>query len=179
MIDNFLKAGLLQFGVFGKQETPFKLNFQLLPSYPHILQEIAQKTLPVVQGMDRLLCEASAVPLGVAISLASNIPLVYSLGTDQAGVYDLIGAYDVGHPAALILHQWDDAKHPALIEKAARVGLEIKHIVTLFDFGQPADYEITPIFNFETVIRDLAARGVIPQMQADTVIAWNQKRHNF
>ncbi|GAB4310782.1 MAG: hypothetical protein Kow00117_04160 [Phototrophicales bacterium] len=177
MIKEFLRAGLLQFGVFGVHQAPFKLNLSLLASYPHILRQIAQETAPLIQGVDRLVCEASAVPMGVAVSLEVNIPLVYSLGTDQAGVYDLIGAYDVGHPTALILHVWEQKTHQKLIEKAKHVGLEVQQVISLFDLGnQPMGTTFSAIFNLLQVINDLEMQGNIPPGQAEAIRGWLKHR---
>lgn len=100
-VDDMLRAGLVQFGLFGPDGAPVKLNCELLPAYPDILAQVAASAAEIATQPlpDRLVCTAQAVPLGVALSLRTGVPLVYSRGSDGPGVEDLVGAYDVGHPA--------------------------------------------------------------------------------
>ncbi len=134
-----LDNGLVQFGMFGADEAPCLIQVGLLPSYPSLLQTLAKGMSALIPpNTERLLAVASAYAPALALSLASGVPMVYSLGTDGAGATDIIGAYDVGHPTGLIVDVWrgEDAILP-LIDKAERVGLRIQGVICCFSIGQP------------------------------------------
>lgn len=134
-----LDCGLVQFGMFGAEEKPCLIQIGLLPSYPLVLKQLALCMRPLIpENTERLLSVSSAYGLGVALSLDSNVPLVYSLGTDGNGVSDIIGAYDVGHPTCLVMDVWQGENYILpLIQKAEGVGLKIHSIVCCFSIGQP------------------------------------------
>lgn len=161
-----LHDGLVQFGTF--DGAPYLLNTGLLPSYPAALASLAERAAPLIERsapVDRLVCTADAWPIGMALSLRSNLPLVYSLGTDAAGVHDLIGAYDMGHPACLLVNVWDgDAALAGLIDKARRVGLMIGAVVALFGWAErPLDgAAVHVLVDLPQMARVLADAGEIP-----------------
>jgi orotate phosphoribosyltransferase len=136
---DLLDNGLVQFGMFGAEEAPYLIQIGLLPSYPAILKALANGMGAFIPSkIERLLTVASAYGVGLALSLASDVPMVYSLGTSGIGVADIIGAYDVGHPTVLIVDVWrgEDAILP-LIQKAEGVGLSIEGVICCFSVGQP------------------------------------------
>ncbi|TVR23341.1 MAG: hypothetical protein EA396_03675 [Anaerolineaceae bacterium] len=161
-----LHDGLVQFGTFNG--APYLLNTGLLPSYPAALALLAERAAPLIgqaAPVDRLVCTASAWPIGMALSLRLRLPLVYSLGTDAAGVHDLIGAYDMGHPACLLVNLWDgDAAIRELIDKARRVGLMIDSVVALFGWAErPLDgVAVHVLVDLPQMARALADGGEIP-----------------
>src|SRR5690349_104106 len=113
LVTLLMDAGLLQFGSFIEQgkETPFRANFEMMPSYPDVLSQVANELARLIprgaeddavtpeNTIDHLLCTWDSLPLGVALSLRTNVPLVYSRGSSAEPVHDLVGAYDIGHPA--------------------------------------------------------------------------------
>ena len=118
-----LETGLLQFGRFITDDgpRPYQLQLDLLPSYPDVLAHITELAAPWVGDVNHLLSSAEALPFGVSLSLRTHIPLVYARGTDALTVYELAGAYDIGHPALLL----GNTLAPSLItlaEKARVVG---------------------------------------------------------
>ncbi|GAB4519126.1 MAG: hypothetical protein OHK0046_27670 [Anaerolineae bacterium] len=176
VIDDLLQAGLLQFGLFG-DSVPFLISLELLPSYPDILARLVDLAVQQVDmgRYDRLVCTVDAVPFGVAVSVKTGIPLVYSRGTNQSGVRDLVGAYDVGHPALLLCNVWaGDGYTLDLIDKARKVGLEIDTAVALLDMrNMPVDAVLLrPILRFNETVAHLAEIGRIPAGQAAAVQAW-------
>lgn len=168
MIHDLLDTGLIQFGLFGVDERPMQLNFHLLPSYPDILAQLADRAAATIaeSEYDHLVCDRDSLPFGVAVNQRTNIPLVYSLGTDKPGVYDLVGAYDVGHPALLLANTWYEGLS-ALIEKAGRVGLEIVATRVIASNG-----DIPSLIDLPQMVETLRRDGFLPSGQADAVQQW-------
>ena len=171
IVDELSAAGLVQFGYFDGQ--PFRLNLSMLPAYPALLAQIAEAmdVLHPATKIDRLLVDAPTVPLGVLLSVRRSVPLVYSRGTDESGVRDLIGAYDVGHPTLLVVHEWwGGESQRAFIDKAARVGLDVRSVLALIDFTSTG--EVTSLFTFDALLETLQASGRLPAGQVTAVRAW-------
>jgi hypothetical protein len=169
LIDLLMAGGLVQFGRFGDDAAPIKINIGLLPSYPEVLRTLAEQAVKFCVGVDRLVCTVDAVPFGTAVSLAADIPLVYSLGTDAPGVHDLIGAYDVGHPAILLANIQREIP-PQLIEKAQRVGLDIQQTITVFGLDNRA------LVNLGDLMDELVARKRLSGGQREAVMHWLRDR---
>ena len=177
LTSHLMEAGLLEFGLFGKEEIPFRLNLHLLPAYPHLLKQIAESAqahltrLPV----DRLICTPSALPFGVALSQQTNIPLVYSLGSEQPGVFDLVGAYDVGHPALLLTNIWGGRGDiTALVDKARKVGLEVNSVLAIVNYGKGAHdgLNLIVLLSLPDALAQLTESGKLPHGQAHAVRDW-------
>ena len=177
LIDSFVEAGLLQFGRFGANGIPFELNLQLLPAYPGILRNIAEQAHTLFEEVrfDRLVCAFDSTPFGVALSLQSDIPLVYSRGSDLSGVYDLVGAYDVGHPALLLVNVWEDNSDVhQLVGKARHVGLEIDTVLTIVDYGikSPNGLSVWSLLYLAEAVVRLVDAGRLPPGQGRAVLDW-------
>ena len=177
LLETFIEAGLLQFGLFGEEESPIRMNLHLLPAYPDILAQIAETALHHIDHnhIERLVCDAKSLPFGVATSLRSGIPLVYSLGSDQPGVFDLVGAYDVGHPTLLLTNTWrGNADGVALIKKARAVGLNINTVLTVFDYGKRStdSLEVRALLRLADIIPQLVESGELPPGQAQAIAQW-------
>jgi len=175
LVDDFLKAGLLQFGLF--DNAPYKFNFDLLPAYPNVLREICLQ----IQGLlnnrsyDRIVCDAESMPLGVGVSLQTGVSLVYSRGKGEPPVFDLVGAYDVGHPSILLLNIWDgNGSALKLINNARRVGLEINTIVAIFSLetGKTNSVDVAPLLNLMDTVKCLADNQRLPAGQAQAIMTW-------
>lgn len=180
-----LAAGLIQFGYFEPSLTtnsplgtgaPVRSLFGLIVSYPDLLADCARALWALASAhgtYQRLLCPADSVALGTAITLYSGVPLVYSRGRGEDAVFDLVGAYDIGHPALLIAHTIDlDAV--TLIAKARRVGLEIGTCATLLDTGRvhmPDGIVSHALFPMAAWADYLEAEGDLPRGQADAIRA--------
>ncbi len=127
------RAGLVQFGRFeraGGDVWPVMVNLLWLPSYPALLRDVAAALQPLLEGIaaDRMLTTVDALPIGVALSLRADIPLVYPYGEvrDYTAAFAIEGAYDVGHPTLLLSDVLIDAPQANQITALARkVGLEI------------------------------------------------------
>jgi orotate phosphoribosyltransferase len=101
------RAGLIQFGRFFQPDGaawPVALPLRWLPSYPALLRDVAAALEPLLDGIeaDRILTTADATPIGVALSLRTDRPLVYPYGEVRAytAAFAIEGAYDVASDAA-------------------------------------------------------------------------------
>lgn len=176
----FMETGLVQFGRFpdGNDTCPFRLNLDYLPAYPDVLRLVVQAAQQQLEGlpMQRLVATAEAVPLGVALSLASDVSLVYSRGSTREAVYDLAGAYNIGHAAVLVTNMLDD---PLVLHRfitaAQRVGLEIHTLLALLDLETGAaipDVSVLSILTLPGIVRELVAQAQLPPGQGQAVEAW-------
>lgn len=140
LIHRLLEAGLLQPGIFEeKADIGWHWRLDMLPSYPDVLAELASGITPMLQGMpiDRLVCTQAALPLGVLVSSQTHLPLVYSRGQGEAPVYDLVGAYDIGHPTCLLVYQSGDTQIERIIGAGQSVGLNIVSVMALVHDAAP------------------------------------------
>jgi hypothetical protein len=176
LIEQFWGAGLIQFGRF--EDVPFKIQFELLPSYPDIWANLFDRLMPKADltRYERLLAPADSVPLGTILSYLANVPLVYSKGTSREGVHDLLGAYDVGHPALFIANTWQQS-HEALIHKAQKVGLEIDVAWVIISYRKAIipNIKIHNLFKLEDVLFELHSAQKLPTGQVDAVLEWLEK----
>jgi len=173
-----LESGILQLGLFveaGKR-VPYRLRLEMLAAYPHLFNAMVDmiiQTLPTTP-FDRLVAYANSVALAGAITQKTGIPLVYSRGRGEAPVYDLVGAYDVGHPACLLVNVVDD-KVPEFLAACGKVGLNIHTIVTLVGLeGMIGRIQIVPVLSLATLLSDLYAEGNIPQAQMQAMVDYLQ-----
>lgn len=169
-------CGLIQFGRFDHQQ-PYQLHLELLPSYPDVLNEMVAQAVPLVgKGVDHLVCVSDALPFGTAMSLKTEIPLVYSRGMlTGAPVDNLVGAYDIGHPALLVTNNLRDLERIShLIRQAHQVGLETNCILTLVDEGIAAypDLETVAILKLGSLLDQLEATGRLAPGHCRVVRDW-------
>lgn len=166
------EAGLIQFGLFveGDHQRPVQFKFEMLASYPDVLRDIASQLAPLIGEADRLLCAPDAGALGVALALHTGIPLVIS----RVGVGDtveLIGAYDIGHPAVYVTNVID--KSPlsvSAIAHAERVGLEVHQRVGIIGLDDHAPD--VALITMAALLDALVVTGDVPPGQAAAVTAW-------
>ncbi len=166
-----MSTGLLQFGAFnlGEAVQPFRINLDLLPSYPEVLQQLATLTNDLLNHAhyDHLLSTIDAIPFGVALSLHTQKPLVYSRGGKLSPAYDLVGAYDVGHPAVLLTNVIVDGEAlKPLIGAANRVGLAVHTIISIFSLSQYIaldDITVTALLPIHQVLAYLGEIGYLTE----------------
>jgi orotate phosphoribosyltransferase len=171
-----LDAGLIQFGWFRRGDTtlPFSINLDMLASYPGILNQAAEAAQEITEAQEvtRLLCTVDAIPFGVAVSQRTGIPLVYSRGVGEAPVFDLVGAYDIGHPTLLLTNsvEWNESLF-ALVKGARQVGLEVHTMVVILEIHPgESDVAVIPLLRLADVVRDMDAEGQLPQNQVQVVL---------
>lgn len=176
LLDLLLDAGLIQFGWFEPGGAPFKLSLEMLPAYPDVLKAVAAEARPFLAQApcDRLVCLPDSLPLGIALSLETGIPLVYSRGSGEAAVYDLVGAYDIGHPALLLVNTLDAAQDLSqFVGGAHRVGLNILQAVAVVNLGRlppPADFAVRALLHLPDAVHHLAGNGRLPVRHAQVVL---------
>ncbi|MGQ9887731.1 MAG: hypothetical protein ACUVSX_04490 [Aggregatilineales bacterium] len=173
--NDLVRAGLVQFGWYTPNGQPYRLHLSMLPSYPDILRQAAAQLAQAVRGADRLLAAADSIPLGVAVSLHTRIPLVY-IQQGSSVAHTFVGAYDIGHPTVLIvndLSDWDTIVD--LARSARQVGLEIKSVVALIICRAPnSAHELAAsgIVSLENLTTTMADNGKLPSHHAQAVLAW-------
>jgi len=176
-----IQSGLIQFGAFPRQGSivPFDLSLALIGSYPDLLRDLANNAAERLAGVTvtRLLATSEAIPFGVALSLRLSVPLVYSKGTGTSPVDDLVGAYDIGHPALLITNSVGfDQSIEALVKGARRVGLEVHTLITLLECRVTPLVElgvdVVPLVRLSDLVDQLVAAGELPTGQAALVKQW-------
>jgi hypothetical protein len=177
-------AALIQFGYFvrGGEVFPFQVHLDMLPSYPTGLFRIVNQTQTIIhQNINsRLLSTHDALPFGVALSLQTGIPLVYSKGSQQPAVHDLVGAYDLGHPTTLITNILENPLIH-LIHNVRRVGLEVQSIIAILDLETTTstkEIEVHCLLRLSEVVHQLNKDGSIPEGQANAVREWIVKQQS-
>jgi hypothetical protein len=155
--DTFLSNGLLEVGLFQTDETrvSYRLRLDLLPAYPGVLAACAIQIANQLMRVDRLVCPSDSVPLGVAVSMQTKIPLVYSRGKGEAPVQDWVGAYDVGHPAALVCNTLPDREtYMGWHKQLTSVGLQLVQVLALVEVKYLAiDVPTVALFRLEDWLR--------------------------
>ncbi len=185
------RAGLIQFGRFAHEDdrvSPVQVVLGWLPSYPALLAEAAAGIAPLlaeVQG-DRLLTTVEAIPLGVAVSLHSGLPMAYPYGgvRDYTVAFAIEGAYDVGHPTVLLADVLIDAGQAQQITALARrVGLDVRAVVALMDLGRGAredllarGYTVRTALTLRACLPVLEAEGLLPPLMRAAVEGWLSER---
>ncbi len=184
MAEMLVDDGLLQFGRFassqGDEWEPYRLNLQLLPSYPDVLNRLIEMAAPRIEPVDHLVCGMSALPFGTGVSLRTGIPLVYSRETDDSPVYDLVGAYDIGHPALLLAYTTRDLyQNRALIERAGRVGLNMEKALLIVDegFAAPQSLPAKALLHLPGAVSSLIATNRLPAGYEQMIHTWISSRH--
>jgi hypothetical protein len=89
LFDQYIAAGLVQFGRFQQQDgsfAPLSLNFLLLPSFPALMHQTARELVPLLKKTPakRLLAARQTIPLGAALANESEMPLTYPYGEANA-----------------------------------------------------------------------------------------------
>jgi orotate phosphoribosyltransferase len=178
------QAGLVQFGRFEQPDGaiwPVAVRLRWLPSYPSLLGQVADALLQQVDA-DRLLVTADSLPIGVALSLRANLPLVYPYGELRActAAFAIEGAYDVGHPTLLLSDTLiDPAQTEALAALAGRVGLDVHAMLAVIDLElgaraqlESAGYAVTCALTLRAMLPVLADDGLLPPVMRATVEHW-------
>jgi hypothetical protein len=103
-----------------------------------------------------------------------SVPLVYSRGSGDQPISDLIGAYDIGHPALLLTTSVGWEAYPAaLISGAKRVGLETRTLLTILETRPVREgATVLPLLRLDEVADELEAAGRLAARHAQAVRAW-------
>lgn len=178
LIEMLYSSGLIQLGNFAQPDgtrSPMLLRFDLLASYPAILDAVAEALAPLLRpAPSRLLCAWDAVALGTALALKTGIPLVYSRGIQDAPVQDLVGAYDIGHQTILLLpeaNRYTAAGSIGLIARARSVGLDVVGIVSWVKHRVESDNEppIAALLHLNRFAELMMQAGYFTRLQAEMI----------
>lgn len=174
ILHDLIESGLLQFGAFVRNGVtePVRFHFEMMASYPDMLGAAADQLSRLMPPADRLLSTADAVPLGTALALKSSIPLVYTRGGEDEPAFDLVGAYDIGHPAILVTNVAGYGTHERLLSTARRVGLNVTSAACLIDLGAATELPCVSLFRIQEVMSAMMARGALPEGQVRAVEQW-------
>lgn len=151
----------------------------MLPSYPPVLQVLADGIVTLIAAtttsIERVVCTSDAFALGVAVSLKIDVPLVYSRGQGQIGVYDLAGAYDVGHPSVLITSVVDHHGKQELESlkcKASAVGLNITQTIGIIGTSTMTEPDIGVLVNITELVLSLRHSGALSESVCNYLLDW-------
>jgi hypothetical protein len=169
-----VETGLVQFGWFVRDGViaPVQFHLEMLASYPDLLKIIVDDLSPKLPTAERFLCTPDALPLGVALALKTNVPLVYSRGGGDEAVHDLVGAYDIGHPAILVTNVVGIGAFTRLVATAQRVGLEVRSIMAVVDTGLAALLPVDALLTLPDLVDTLIERDMLPAGQGKAVKSW-------
>lgn len=142
LMDGLLQAGCVRFGTFtlkSGQQSPIYIDLRRLVGYPELLEKAARAYRRILADLvfDRLAAlPYAALPIGSAVSLAGNWPLIYprkeikAYGTKA----EIEGVYEAGERVVVIddLISTGGSKFEG-IEKLASAGLRVEDVVVLID----------------------------------------------
>lgn len=172
-----LQTGTIQFGhfVIDGHVRKWIFNSALLPSYPELLLALGQIGQDKIStyGVDRLVCLQDSLSIAQAISLTSEIPLVYHGHHTGNPVIDFVGAYDVGHPTCLITnHTSSQDTFSQLLKDADRVGLRITNMLALYGSSPalPESVGFSTLIDLPAIIRSLEAKGTLHASLAQSIL---------
>jgi hypothetical protein len=168
-----LEHGLIELGVFqeGAIQRAWRWRLDLLPSYPNVLTLMTDAARKQMQNwdIDRLVCTPEALPWATSVALNMGIPLIYSRGRGEAPLYDLVGAYDVGHKACLLTHTLSNmAEIRRVIAGGEKTGFMTDYVLAICGDGMAESTELPPLHSLVT-LHDLAALApeYLPIAQAE------------
>jgi hypothetical protein len=169
------EAGLVLFGWFESDQRPFRFEFDYLPAYPELLQALSHQTQSILDfgpSVERIVSSPEALPLGLALSLETGLPLVYS--RSRGDTLDLIGAYNTGSTAALLTTANSNVTNK-LLSRCREVGLEMQFGIALVEIEKGAKSEVFPIrtlLSLDDIVQHLCSTGYVSPGQAAAVQDW-------
>lgn len=174
--DDLFQNGILQLGMFATPHgmRSYRLRLELLPAYPQLIAPIVDRIRRTLQGRlpryERLVADADSSVIGGIIAHQLDVPLVYSRGRGDAPAIDLAGAYDVGHPAVLIVNAITPNTE-AFIAGCVRVGLDIHTVVPIIGTVHTIDHiNSHPVFHLYDIVSHLQQAGEISEDQRQTIM---------
>ncbi|MDK3161624.1 hypothetical protein QPK87_34495 [Kamptonema cortianum] len=178
LIQKLAAAQLIQLGRFSTKDgvTPVRFHLEMLASYPNALNEAAQLVAAHMPEVDHLVCDVESLALAAIVSQITNIPLAYSRKPVGSAV-DLCGAYDIGHPAVLILNVAENALVNDFISAARRVGLSIQETIVLCDTGITSlNCPLRGLFTLEDYLDFLVSENRLHPRQAVWIRDWQRQK---
>lgn len=177
IIHELYRCGVIQFGLFG--DSPLRLNFGLLPSYPSLLATISEQLAAkiTVDETQKILCSIEAIAISTLISQRTSIPLIYAQERYSSAAQDIIGAYDVGHPTAVICNVWmGEEAIDKLITKAKQGGLNVQQILCVVTVPQLTETDqVHALWSLQEILETLHSGAIINEHQVRAVIDWTTR----
>lgn len=180
MIEQLIASGLVQFGLFG-DGSPVRFHLERLSAYPRVLSSFTEALVALqdtsVTDKHRVLVPHDSIVLGVAFSLATGIPLVYSRGQYHSVRDDLVGAYDMGHPTYLIVGALTPSrKFSGYLSDVRRVGLEVAQVYigikAVNDDLLPVHVECRSYIDLPKELSGIVEKGWLPVPMGQRVQTW-------
>jgi len=183
--DGLLEAGCVQFGSFTMKSgivSPIYIDLRLLTSYPKLLRMVASAYLLVIRDL-QFDCMAAipyaALPIGTAISLQMNKPMIYPRReVKQYGTQASIeGAFKQGDTALVIddLITTGGSKLEA-IERLTGAGLRVTDVAVLIDRKsarsdplEAAGYHLHSVVKLEDLLQYWGQMGKVSEKQIEDV----------
>ena len=182
------EAGCVQFGQFKLRSgliSPIYVDLRLLVSQPRLLRRVSEVLAERAQTFkfDALAAiPYAALPIGVAVSLALDVPLVYprkevkNYGTERS----VEGAFERGQTVLLIddliTRGHSKLEAIALLEAA---GLKVKDILVLVDREQGGveeldahGYAVHAVLTLAQILDALVGAGKLTAARRDKVKSW-------
>mgnify|MGYP006969383014 CR=1 FL=1 len=156
LINKLVRTGLIQLGTFtdAHQSSSIRLQLEMLPSYPPLINDIATELCRDLQTdlYDYLLCPHDSLSVALLVSQKTSIPLVYENRSGVSPASRLIGSYDVGHPTCIV--SITDQAIDQLIGDAKKVGLDVIDRIVVFGTKKSAFAKMT-LFDLDYIYNDL------------------------
>ena len=183
LADALLAAGCIKFGDYTLKSglhSPIYIDLRELIGYPGLLSQVAAAYLPILRRLvfQRLAAlPYAALPIGTAISLLGNWPLIYP--RKEAKAYgtsaEIEGVYQASEQAVVIddLATTGGSKFEA-IEKLTQAGLQVKDVVVLVDresgAGEAlaqAGFQLHAVFTLTGMLDYWEGTGQVPLAQIE------------
>jgi uridine monophosphate synthetase len=135
LLQELVRIGAIQFGQFEQIDgtfAPLNINLQIIPSYPRLMQALANELIPLIKidSATHLLASPSTIPLATAVSLIADMPLVYPIGDT------IEGAYDFNVPTVLLTDVFHNGNtENDITNRVKGLGLDIKAVTAVFSLG--------------------------------------------
>lgn len=185
LADGLLDLGCVRFGEFtlkSGQTSPIYIDLRRLVARPRLLAEVAAAYADLLQPLDFDLLAAlpyAALPIGTAVSLHGNWPLIYPRKEAKAyGTKAVIeGLYTAGQKAVVLddLITTGGSKLEG-IAKLTAAGLTVTNIVVLIDrqsggadFMAQHGYRLHSVFTLPQLLDDWEARGAVDARHLEAV----------
>lgn len=185
----FARAGLILFGRFQAENGefwPISFHLTLLPSFPRLMKWTAELLATFYSPMserDRLLTTRNTTALGGVLATLTDVPMLYPYGEIKSytAAFAIEGAADVGHPTTLLTDVLiDGTTELQIADRAARVGIPVKRILSLVDarqgryeaFHQHGIEDIRALFPLTQSLEWVVEEGLITTHLAQCIADW-------
>lgn len=150
LVDMLISCGAVKFGKFvltSGKESNYYIDIKQASTNPEILRTIAEEMKKYAEGYDMIAgMELGAVPIAVALSLATNKPYVIVRKETKAhGTRKLIEGRDVNGKKVLVVEDVTTTGGSVIktIEILRQNGAEIDRVVTVVDREEGARERLT------------------------------------